>query len=646
MKNIFSSISFKSLKDNILNIAYRFTTSFLLIYIISILFFVLLNWDFSSYIENNIIRAIFSWIITFFLSIWVYLASENFLLKNTKKQLLQIPVIIFGILFFVWFNSDFDNIENLVFFILSLSGIISFIFFAPYIKNIKERTLKQDVYFSYFYKLSTVFLVSFILWWLLVLLWNIAIIATFELFDISYNDFKTIWNWMIIALAIITPLYALINIPQKEEYNNYDINENIFFSFLIKYIAIPFIYVYFIILYTYSIKVLSSFWEWPKWEVAWLVIVFSSFGYLIYIFSYLFENKNKAIKIFRKYFPYVVIPQVFMLAYAIYLRINQYDLTINRYFVVVFWLWLLIISLYFIFSKKKYLSFITTILTIFTVIISIWPWWVYSLPESRQYDRLINNLEKADILNQGEIIALESKYDIDKELSKNIYSWVNYLCNFDNCNKIKQLFDEQYNNLVEETKKENEERKNRAIEELENKYPDNEVKQKEELEKIQERFEYSEPRKYQIVNHIKEEVKLISQYDYEPDEFQTITYSSEWWIFPININWYSKIYEISSYNKWNNNEEWVYADMNNKKIEIHSDLETSTIDISNIIEQIYNYEYEWRHNQISKEKLIFELDWYKLIIQNITLKNKDLNQEEVDENYYLNQSLSWYLLIK
>jgi hypothetical protein len=60
-----------------------------------------------------------------------------------------------------------------------------------------------------------------------------------------------------------------------------------------------------------------------------------------------------------------------MLFYAIYLRINQYDLTINRYFVVIFGIWLLVISIYFIFSKKKNLMVIPAILTIFTIIISI-----------------------------------------------------------------------------------------------------------------------------------------------------------------------------------------------------------------------------------------------------------------------------------
>jgi flagellar biosynthesis protein FliQ len=87
-----------------------------------------------------------------------------------------------------------------------------------------------------------------------------------------------------------------------------------------------------------------------------------------------------------------------MLFYAIYLRIHQYDITVNRYFVVVFGLWLLVISAYYIFSNKKHLAFIPAVLTLFTVIISVGPWGVYSLPESRQLERLKSNLISANIL--------------------------------------------------------------------------------------------------------------------------------------------------------------------------------------------------------------------------------------------------------
>jgi hypothetical protein len=102
-----------------------------------------------------------------------------------------------------------------------------------------------------------------------------------------------------------------------------------------------------------------------------MVIGFSIFGYIIYILSYAFEEKNKFIKKFRKIFPYAVVPQIFMLFYAIYIRINQYDITINRYFVVTFGIMLLMISLYYIFNKSKKLIIIPLVLSFFTLFISV-----------------------------------------------------------------------------------------------------------------------------------------------------------------------------------------------------------------------------------------------------------------------------------
>jgi uncharacterized membrane protein YiaA len=170
---------------------------------------------------------------------------------------------------------------------------------------------------------------------------------------------------------------------------------NKFFSFLIRFVATPFIYIYFFILYAYTVKVLLNFSDWPKGMISWMVIGFSTFGYLTYIFSLAYEDENRIVRIFRKYFPIVVIPQIGMLAYAIGLRISQYDLTMNRYFVVVFGLWLLGVSIYLIASQRKSLVSITASLAIISLLISVGPWSVYSLPLYRQYDRLTENLEKA-----------------------------------------------------------------------------------------------------------------------------------------------------------------------------------------------------------------------------------------------------------
>lgn len=138
-----------------------------------------------------------------------------------------------------------------------------------------------------------------------------------------------------------------------------------------------------------------NFSDWPRGIISWMVIGFSSFGYSIYILSRAYAEESRMVTVFRRYFPYMVVPQIFMLGYAISLRIMQYDLTINRYLVIVFGIWLSIISLYCILSTRKSLSMIPASLLIAILVISIGPWSVYSLPIARQEARLIRDLETA-----------------------------------------------------------------------------------------------------------------------------------------------------------------------------------------------------------------------------------------------------------
>lgn len=168
------------------------------------------------------------------------------------------------------------------------------------------------------------------------------------------------------------------------------------------------------------------------------MIGFSLFGYIGYIFSKSYEQEHSFVRWFRKGLPIVIIPQIPMLGYAIALRIGQYDLTINRYFVVLFGVWLLGISLYFIISKSKSLWIIPSTLTCVTLIISIGPWGVYQLPLSRQYHRLLTNLEIAGILKEGTVSPASDT--LDPDLGNNIYSGIEYVCQFESCARIETLF--------------------------------------------------------------------------------------------------------------------------------------------------------------------------------------------------------------
>jgi hypothetical protein len=559
----------------------------------------------------------------------VYLTSENTNYEKTKKNLLQIVPILFWIWFFFTFNQNINDFENFVFFFLTITWIISYLFFAPYLNSLLKT--KKDVFYTYFYNISVVILISFVLGWILFALWTIAIATVDALFDINMIWSKTYWNWAILSLGLITPLFLLTQMPNKESFNENYFNENMFFSFLIKFVAIPFISVYFLILYAYSIKVLLDFWDWPKGEISWMVIWFSIFGYITYIFSYIFEEKNKFIKIFRKAFPFIVIAQIFMLFYAIYLRIHQYDITVNRYFVVVFGLWLLVISAYYIFSNKKHLAFIPAVLTLFTVIISVGPWGVYSLPESRQLERLKSNLISANILKDWNIIPLKNYKQIDKQLSKNIYSGIDYICNFNDCDNIKKLFPTIYKEVLKKDKMQWEKNKTDNMKMYKENIEKNDKKRNENYKELLEEIsnkKYKWPNKWKIIDEITRTIKVEKYYSSKTErEYINIYIENNYeWLFPISTEWYSKILELRNIKSDSTNIEYANIDIENEKIEIIKEwIITKEIDIKNIVDNLtkkYNLSGEKRY---LKKDLTFNIEKigkkYKVIFNSIYIKN-------------------------
>lgn len=638
--NLLKLFSLNNFKDNIVNIIKRFPLLIIILIVISSLFFYNLHSELNFIEENNIFRYILSLIITFFLSLWVYLTTEN-CDKKINKHLLQLFPIWFWILFYLTFKINSQSIDNVIYFILTLTWIIWYFYISPFIKKILSNTSLDEIYYSYFYNISVIILISFILGWVLFALWSIWITAVFELFDIrDLISEKIYWDWAILTLSFVTPIFALTQIPSKETFNKKTFKENKFFSFLVKYIAIPFIYIYFIILYAYSVKVLLNFWDWPKWEVSWMVIWFSTFGFIIYMFSSIFQEENKYIKFFRKYFPFVVIPQLFMLFYAIYLRIAQYDITMNRYFVVTFGIWLVVISLYFAFSKLKQIYFIPAVLTLFTIIISIGPWWVYALPEARQLNRLKNNLTKAWILQNSKIIPLKDYSDITQELSKEIYNWIDYLCGYNDCKTIKVLFSEIYADLY---KKKKEEFEKTQIED--EKIYKNDEKY---LKEIKART-YNWPSSWDIVFEISSNIKVKSYFEdnyNSPTVYLHIDFTKES-VFPLDIKWYSKILKIDNYNSDNNLSNVKYSEEKNILELKENGIIIDEIDLKDVLKNLEDIYQKTKNDAISKENMTYELSWkrwdYKIILENATIKNPAFTWN-LNEKVYIN--FNWYVLVK
>jgi hypothetical protein len=467
--------------------------------------------DLSQSLENNLVKLFITIVLSFFFSVALYFFSESKGYSYVRKWKVQIATFVFGVLFFYFLEENLlENmkVETVVYIALTVLALACSLFLARFIKKYSVEVGSQEGFYVFSFELVLRFAMSAVVGLATMLLGFAALAAVFALFDLEgLKQDKFFGYWASFSLLLLMPVYFLAITPSMQKLHigkMASISGNKFYSFLVNYAALPAIYVYFIILYAYTIKVLINFRDWPQGEVAWLVILFSFFGYIVYFASSAFEDKFKHAKFFRKIFPASVLPQTLMLFYAIGLRINQYDLTINRQFVVVFGLWLLGLSLYYVFSRRKDLSIIFTSLFLSVIIISIGPWSVYVMPEHRQQSNLEANLLEAGILDDnGEVIPLEGYSDISQELSGEIYGGIEYLCQSHGCESLDKFFASEIEEIKRKDKEDFEKRKAEELEEAKNqKNLDDEY-----IKSIEER-EYREIRTWEIINDLSEKLKV------------------------------------------------------------------------------------------------------------------------------------------
>lgn len=488
MLNFFNGASFNNFAKLLRRIFSRFPLSAILsvLAFVTIYFTVYFSDMLSNSLEETLFKIFIVLIVSFLFSVAMYLHAEGKRDDTFSRHYYQLATFVFGFLFYYFFDEGlFQEERAMIYVALTVLGILSFLFVSKYFRKFLVRADSQNDFYVSAYSLAVKIAMSAIVGVVTMILGFIAIMSLFALFEVVFLDNNNWYAyWSSFSLVLFAPFFFLANLPKIDADVNNGIEwvaSNKFYAFLVNYVGLPAICIYFIILYAYTIKVLINFSQWPQGEVVWMVILFSFFGYLIYFASFAFAENFWQARIFRKILPIAVLLQIPMLFYAIGLRINQYDLTINRYLVLVFGFWLLFLSLYYAFSLKKDLSIIPYSLLVVVILMSIGPWSVYVFPKWRQSARLERNLIQANILQNGKIVPLGKYNDIDFMLSRDIYGGIEYLCNFHGCESLNSVFAKEIADITEKDRKEFESMKNEHLEDarLINNAVDTEIAEKE-----------------------------------------------------------------------------------------------------------------------------------------------------------------------
>lgn len=231
----------------------------------------------------------------------------------------------------------------------------------------------------------------------------IALTSLHLLFDIAIHDklYADIW---IATICFFNTWFFVGGIPVDIDQleNDYEYPKGL--KIFSQYVLLPLLGLYLMILYSYGAKILVL-WDWPRGIVSYLIICVSVLGILAFLLLHPYGNRdeNSWIKKAAKGYYLLLFPLLIILFIAIFMRINEYGITINRYVILILGIWLTIVCVYTAIGNTN-IKFIPTSLAILAILISFGPWGMFAISEKSQVNRLKTILEQANILVDNKIV--------------------------------------------------------------------------------------------------------------------------------------------------------------------------------------------------------------------------------------------------
>lgn len=170
-----------------------------------------------------------------------------------------------------------------------------------------------------------------------------------SLFGVDINN-KVFSIIGIISCQLLPQLLILATIPSNEKKHNEAIYVSQFLMSIIRFLFIPLILCYMLVLYTYLAKVIFL-WQLPNGEITWLVsTMMLGIIFIIFLLYPALQNGAKGLeKLFVKWAPLLSLPLLVLMSIGIFRRLSDYGITTNRLYVLTIniWFYVVAIGLYF-----------------------------------------------------------------------------------------------------------------------------------------------------------------------------------------------------------------------------------------------------------------------------------------------------------
>lgn len=389
--------------------------------------------------ENYCIRLLMIASFGLVLSLSATLFSESKGYSGLKKNLLRVLVVLLTIGLFFLIDPLKRETEYLRFVLLALSFhlLVSFAAFTG-----KGRV-------NAFWQFNKIIFLRFLtggLYSAVLFLGLAAAIGSMNFlfnFQFDWDTFAILWVWIV---GLFQTLFFLSGVPENlsvlEKEKSYPKGLKIF----TQYVLIPLATVYAIILLAYEAEILIE-WELPKGLVSNLILGYAVFGILSLLLIYPVRNldENKWLKTYSRNFYYLLIPLIILLIWAVLVRVIDYGITEERYFLIVLAGWLSFITAYFLLSKRQDISIIPLSLCIVTLLSIYGPQGAFSTSKRSQSTELKQLFQKYKAIDGDRIRAL--KIDPAKEDKLRIINIIDYLVNMHGLESFQPLLKQDLNNM-------------------------------------------------------------------------------------------------------------------------------------------------------------------------------------------------------
>ena len=388
--------------DTLLSTLKRFPLASLSAFLFTIILMVLANNHYHTPTPNEIIASKVA-----FVSTLAFLLFAALRLLSYRNIFSLIGLILIAGYYYI-LPSNIDHATSHVFsrHILLMLAFLFMIIWAPFVGKTSNNATFWQWTQRILFSIITAAFFGLVVWASSAgAMYALKTLFHFNIVSVRYEQVA------LFSFGLVSTLYFLSQIPKHPlflEVRPYSKVKRTFAKLILGTIAI----VYFVILYSYSAKILLTQ-SWPSGTVSWIIVAFT----LVVIIGFLFWTPflNKKSTLLQRFIWLAIFLQTIMLSAALYMRVMEYGITYNRYLIGMYGIWLVLMSLYFILfgkAQQKWLFFFATLLIFVSQFGS---YSAQNITQKSQESRLMKLLKEAQPLSEK--TDMKTKYQISDILA-------------------------------------------------------------------------------------------------------------------------------------------------------------------------------------------------------------------------------------